>query len=156
MKNKAFVIKKNRKVNYVVTLCLLIAVPAILVLLLNIKYRNDTERLLVWIGAWAIWFVFALFNLYFYLWKISFNDEEFKIRRFFFTKTYRRDNVIGVEESRVVRGGYRQHFQKIAVVTNIIRRKDNNRKIAVIKDHFMNSEKFRILIVKQAKNTNSK
>ena len=142
MKNKTSVIKKNRKISHIVTFCLLIAIPAMLVFLLNNSYRNDTERLLVWIGAWAIWFVFVLSNLYFYLWKISFNDEEFHIRRFFFTKKYKREDIVAIDEPREHSGGYRNHFQKYVYIHNVIRRKDNNRLITEIHDHYLNSNLF--------------
>ena len=39
--------------------------------------------------------------------EISFNNEEFKIRHFFFTKTYKRENVIAIEEPREHREGAR-------------------------------------------------
>ena len=145
------VIKKNKNANIICGVCLVLAIPAILLFLFNINYRNDLEKTLVWIGAGVLWFAFFIAWLGYLLWKISFNNEEFKIRHFFFTKTYKRENVIAIEEPRERNGGYRNGFKKLVAIHNVIRRKDNNRLIAEIHDHYMNSEYFKRLLTKSKK-----
>ena len=158
MENKEYVIKKNRKVNIIVDVCLLAVIPAIVLFLIFNKYRSDLERVLVCVGFAVAWLAFFTAHLYFVLWKISFNGEELKVRHFFFTKTYKRDNVIGIEEPHERREGFRSltPFKKYVAICYVIRRLDNNRKIAEIKDHFENSKYFKLLLSNKSKKHESK
>ena len=147
------VIKKNKNANIIYGVCLILAIPAILLFLFNINYRNNLEKTLVLIGTGVLWLAFFIAWLGYLLWKISFNNEEFKIRHFFFTKTYKRENVIAIEEPREHREGARPltPFKKHVAIHNVIQRKDNNRLIAEIHDHYMNSEYFKRLLTKSKK-----
>lgn len=136
------VIKKNKSINIICGICLLLAIPFIVLFLLTGKFRNDLERTIVIVGSIVFWLAFFTAWIGYILWKISFNDEEFKIRRFFFTKKYKRDNVIAIDESRAHRAGYRGSFKKYYAIHNVIRRKDNNRLIAEIHDHYVGSQFF--------------
>ena len=156
MENKEYVIRKNKKVNIIIGICLLVTIPIIVLFLIFNKYRNDLERILVCVGFALAWLVCFTAHLGFVLWKVSFNNDELKVRHFFFTKTYKRDSVVGIEEARERQGGYRQHFEKYVDVTNVIRRLDNNKKVAVIKDHFENSKYFNLLLSSKSKKHQSK
>ena len=140
------VIKKNKNIKIIWGIYLLLAIPFIVLFLLTAKFRNDLERTIVIIGSIVFWLAFFIAWLGYVLWKISFNDEEFKIRRLFFTKKYERDNVIAIDESRAHRAGYRMgypdSFKKYYAIHTVIRRKDNNRLIAEIHDHFVGSQFF--------------
>ncbi len=140
------VIKKNKNIKIIWGIYLLLAIPFIVLILFTAKYRNDLERTIVIIGSIVFWLAFFIVWLGYVLWKISFNDEEFKIRHFFFTKKYERDNVIAIDESRAHRAGYRMgypdSFKKYYAIHTVIRRKDNNRLIAEIHDYFMGSQFF--------------
>ena len=136
------VIKKNKSINIIYGICLLLAIPFIAIFLLTAKFRNDLERTIVIVVSIVFWLVFFTAWIGYILWKISFNDEEFKIRHFFFTKKYERDNIIAIDESRAHRGGARDSFKKYYAVHTVIRRKDNNRLIAEIHDHFVGSQFF--------------
>ena len=136
------VIKKNKSINIICGICLLLAIPVIVLFLLYAKFRNDTDRIIGIIGLSTLWFAFFVAWLGYVLWKISFNDEEFKVRHFFFTKKYKRDNVIAIDESRAHRAGYRGSFKKYYAIHNVIRRKDNNRLIVEIHNHYMGSQFF--------------
>lgn len=140
------VIKKNKSIKIIYGVCLLLAIPFIVIFLLTAKFRNDLERTIVIVGSIVFWLAFFIAWLGYVLWKISFNDEEFKIRHFFFTKKYKRDNVIAIDESRAHRAGYRMgypdSFKKYYAIHTVIRRKDNNRLIAEIHDYFVGSQFF--------------
>ena len=140
------IIKKNKKSNIICGVCLLLAIPVIVLFLFTAKFRNDLERTIVIVGSIVFWLALFTAWLGYVLWKISFNDEEFKIRHFFFTKKYERDNVIAIDESRAHRAGYRvgnpDSFKKYYAIHTVIRRKDNNRLIAEIHDHFVGSQFF--------------
>ena len=140
------VIKKNKSIKIIYGVCLLLAIPFIVIFLLTAKFRNDLERTIVIVGSIVFWLALFTAWLGYVLWKISFNDEEFKIRHFFFTKKYKRDNVIAIDESRAHRAGYRvgnpDSFKKYYAIHTVIRRKDNNRLIAEIHDHFVGSQFF--------------
>ena len=140
------VIKKNKNINIICGVCLLLAIPVIVLFLLYAKFRNDVDKLIGIIGLSTLWFAFFIAWLGYVFWKISFNDEEFKIRHFFFTKKYKRDNVIAIDESRAHRAGFRDSFhhffEKYYAIHTVIRRKDNNRLIAEIHDHFVGSQFF--------------
>ena len=84
------VIKKNKSIKIIYGVCLLLAIPFIVIFLLTAKFRNDLERTIVIVGSIVFWLAFFIAWLGYVLWKISFNDEEFKIRHFFFTKKYKR------------------------------------------------------------------
>lgn len=140
------VIKKNKSINIICGICLLLAIPVIVLFLLYAKFRNDTDKMIGIIGLSTLWFAFFIAWLGYVLWKISFNDEEFKVRHFFFTKKYKRDNVIAIDESRAHRAGFRDSFhtffEKYYAIHTVIRRKDNNRLIAEIHDHYAGSQFF--------------
>ena len=140
------VIKKNKSIKIIYGVCLLLAIPFIVIFLLTAKFRNDLERTIVIIGSIVFWLALFTAWLGYVLWKISFNDEEFKIRHFFFTKKYERNNIIAIDESRAHRAGYRMgnpdSFKKYYAIHTVIRRKDNNRLIAEIHDHFVGSQFF--------------
>lgn len=138
------VIKKNKNINIICGICLLLAIPVIVLFLLTAKFRNDVDRIISIIGSTILWLIFFIVWLGYVLWKISFNDEEFKIRHFFFTKKYERDNVIAIDEPHEHRGGARigEFGKKFVVVHKVIRRRDNNRLIAEIHDHFVGSQFF--------------
>ena len=136
------VIKKNKNIKIIWGIYLLLAIPFIVLILFTAKYRNDLERTIVIIGSIVFWLAFFIAWLGYVLWKISFNDEEFKIRHFFFTKKYDRDNVIAIDESRAHRGGARDSFKKYYAIHTVIRRKDNNRLIAEIHNSFVGSQFF--------------
>ena len=112
--------------------------------------------MLVWIGAGAFWLALFIAWLGYLLWEIRFDDEELKVRHFFFTKTYKREDIVAIDEPREQWGGYRNGFKKYVATHNIIRRKDNNRKIAEIKDHFENSKYFKLLLSNKSKKHESK
>lgn len=140
------VIKKNKSINIICGICLLLAIPVIVLFLLYAKFRNDTDKMIGIIGLSTLWFAFFIAWLGYVLWKISFNDDEFKIRHFFFTKKYERDNVIAIDESRAHRAGFRDSFhhffEKYYAIHTVIRRNDNNRLIAEIRDHYVGSQFF--------------
>ena len=140
------VIKKNKSINIICGICLLLAIPVIVLFLLYAKFRNDTDKMIGIIGLSTLWLAFFTAWIGYILWKISFNDEEFKIRHFFFTKKYERDNVIAIDESRAHRAGFRDSFhtffEKYYAIHTVIRRKHNNRLIAEIRDHYAGSQFF--------------
>ncbi len=142
MKNN--VIKKNKTVNSYCSIGLLAG--AILVALLTVfgEFKNEKDRLILAIVLATYLFVGLIANIYFWPWKISFDDEVFKIRRFFFTKTYKREEIVAIDEPREHRGGARvgEFGKKFVVVHKIIRRRDNNRLIAEIHDSYWCYELF--------------
>ena len=151
MENNEYVIRKNKNVNIICGVCLIVTIPVIVLLLLKLNYRNNTDKIIAYVVFITLWLAFFIAWLGYVLWKISFNEEELKVRHFFFTNAYKRENVIAIEEPRERNGGYRNGFKKLVAIHNVIRRKDNNRLIAEIHDHYMNSEYFKRLLTKSKK-----
>ena len=142
MKNN--VIKKNKTVNSYCSVILIAG--AILVVLLTVfgEFKNEKDRIILAIVLGTGLFIGLIANIYYWTWKISFDDEVFKIRHFFFTKTYKREDIVAIDEPREHRGGARigEFGKKYVVVHKVIRRRDNNRLIAEIYDHFVGSQFF--------------
>ena len=142
MKNN--VIKKNKTVNSYCSVGLIAG--AIVVVLLTVfgDFKNEKDRIILAIifGTWL--FIGLIANIYYWTWKISFDDEVFKIRHFFFTKTYKREDIVAIDEPREHRGGARigEFGKKYVNIHKVIRRRDNNRLIAEIHDHFVGSQFF--------------
>ena len=105
MKNN--VIKKNKTVNSYCSVGLLMG--AILVVLLTVfgEFKSENDRIILAIVLGTCLFIGLVANIYYWTWKISFDDEVFKIRRFFFTKTYKREEIVAIDEPREHRGGAR-------------------------------------------------
>ncbi len=136
MKNN--VIKKNKTVNSYCSVILIAGAILVVLLIVFGEFKNEKDRIVSAIVLGTGLFIGLVADIYYWTWKISFDDEVFKIRHFFFTKTYKREDIVAIDEPREHRGGARigEFGKKYVVVHKVIRRKDNNRLIAEIHDSY--------------------
>ena len=137
MKNQ--VIKRNKKVMAILGVCL---IAAAIVIALFVIFLQGNDRIIAALVFGIIWVLLFIAYIYYITWKISFNDEEFSIRYFFFTIKYKRDDVVVKNEKRMVRT---RGFSTNEVEFQVIRRISDNKLISTIRYHDDNASAYDIL-----------
>ena len=92
---------------------------------------NTRDKIILAIVLGVIWLGYLIYILWYISWKISFNDEEFCVRKMFITHKYKREDVVIKKETKLIRGN-RSLNKNVEYSYYAVRRVDNGRLIVKI------------------------